>query len=129
MKALPMLDHVMLRVARLFAGIFLLLWLFLFVLPLLYPPHIREHALVLSALLVLSIFWNLSLWNLNKGLSRLVLGLSALSWLIFLFWNISQDAAPDFGDMVFILFNFAGIASMFWVAIWPPDSFHSVNSV
>ncbi len=77
MKALSMLDHVMLWVARGFAVLFLLFGLLVLCMELCIPPDYLKRSLLLGILLpVVAVVWLASLWNLNL-VTRLLLGVTA----------------------------------------------------
>ena len=136
MKALSMLDHVMLWIARGFAAISLTFVLFLVKRQI--QDDIRfSHLVALthrirfqdpitsyytpSVILLVIMLWNVSLWILRSNIGRLYLVLSAAVMFSVFTWTMSQTLLdhprlPNFGFYGLLL----GIIATVWTALRSP---------
>jgi hypothetical protein len=113
MKALPMLDHVMLWYARIFT-VYLLIREYI-------GPTVGGLIIYLFALIFLS--WAISCWCLNREIVRLYLGLSAAIGMGAVLYLAQMDTVTNGGWSVHSVLNIGSIigslASLVWIAIRP----------
>jgi hypothetical protein len=134
MKALAMLDHVMLWVARGFSVLFLLFGLLVLCMELYLPPDYHKRNLLLGVILpATAILWLVSLWNRNL-VTRLLLGITATACFVstastfadclmnyLAFGPFSSDFASN---LVVTFLALCGMASVMWISIRPAKNAH-----
>ena len=145
MKALPILDHVMLWIARIFAFSSLISMFFTLeeIFRLQFTMDVRETFFwrcitalqfvgsfpVLILVFILCALSNISLWLLRKNICRLYLGLStSLLFLAFAYSKLHDVNLSlfDWRDNLTLI----GCASMLWASLRPPQKFiPSLNPV
>jgi hypothetical protein len=133
MKALPMLDHVMLWVARIFTALILatsciVIWYCCNSQTL---HRFMTHEIVQS---VTAILWLISLWLLYSKIARFCLGLSAAFFLVRVAYlamsRVAELAHINQASLAHIIAQdilmngipLFGFASMIWVAVHPPQN-------
>jgi hypothetical protein len=127
MKTLPLLDHVMLWIARIFAFSALVSVFFCLenIFRLNFTYNVREtfpwrflHSLQAIGLIPFGIFIlcalaNISLWLLGKNICRLYLSLSSALLLILLVWAIASKPLYGWGTS----FTLIGYVSILWASL------------
>jgi hypothetical protein len=145
MKALLMLDHLMLWVARLFAFSVLINVFFTLeeIFRIQFTMDVRETFFwrcitalqfvgsfpVLILVFILCALSNISLWLLCKNICRLYLGLSTSLLFLFVVCSMLLDANHSIFDW-WVSLTLIGCVSMLWASLRPPQKFiPSLNPV
>jgi phosphate/sulfate permease len=123
-KALHMLDHVMLWIARGFAAFAAFFASCLF----LDQGLFKGDILFCGSLLVAAIIWVACTWSLNQPSSRLFLGISSVIYLIAVL-HLADDAVRERpNDIKFWIAPMVGSIAMIWVACRPLGKFQDATS-
>jgi len=133
MKALSMLDHVMLWIARIFA-----VWILAtsFIGLFYYPGNLTDHRLITEVITdVVAFLWLISLWLLDSKITRLCLGLSAGFFLVRVAWIAPgllgqfHHMGPSYQARFLLMFgtSILGVAAMIWVSLRPPQNSKTSN--
>jgi hypothetical protein len=104
MKALPMLDHVMLWVAR----VFIILAFIATVIDSFAPNPVTAKFFVLS----LAVLWLVSIWQFKRPVCRYILGFSSFFFLIY--FPLSH---PFFPISLHYCIPMTGLIAIFWTAL------------
>ena len=137
MKALPMFDHVMLWVARLFTTLYPVFLAALFWSTVNNPEVELDDDYVIKGILafVLFVAWLVCLWSLRSRVARFCLGLSSgvclaktVDSVVFIVPLLRHSFLPydsNFLAETYLILGIpvVGFASMLWVSIRPPQKF------
>jgi hypothetical protein len=121
MKALPMLDHVMLWYVRLFTAFLLIVG---FIMPVILLHSIFGWISLPGAIFLL---WAVCSWSLNRDIARLYLGLSAgvgIGIIAYLFFAagdyMTSDGNIEVRGCLILAGMLASLTPLIWVSIRPP---------
>jgi hypothetical protein len=137
MKALPMLDHVMLWITRCCAALtFIAVSAVILIQAVFYNAPSRDAIPWLVELLLIFFVWFVGTFYLFNKIVRTCLWLGSLYLFVVLFYNFCLELRdiPYFGDPLDYIYHLAlelvpfpaipllGFASMIWVSLRPPQN-------
>jgi hypothetical protein len=115
-RALRMLDHVMLWVARSFA-----VFAVFFASCMSLDGFAKGDFIFFGSCLSLTILWLICTWSLRQRWARLFLGITSGMYLAAVFIYIAYDLQSlNLNSAHFFIFPLFGSVAMFWIALHPP---------